>query len=63
MHIKLQRILGNWLISFLTPLLGGGLAFNLPIEPEWLKVVITALIASSIVTGLVVANHLQGAKK
>jgi hypothetical protein len=43
--------------------MGGGLAFTLPIEPEWFKVVITALVSSLIVTGLVIGNTLQNGKK
>ena len=58
MNIKVQRVTGNWLVSFLSPLIGGGLAFNVPIEPEWLKVVITAFVSSLIVTGIVVGNTL-----
>ena len=62
-NLKCQRIIGNWMVSFLSPLAGGGITFSLPIEPEWLKIVLTALVASFIVTGIVIGNTLGNAKK
>jgi len=39
--------------------MGGGIAFNLPIEDPNLKILITALISASVVTGLVLSRELQ----
>ncbi len=61
----IARIVGNWLTAFLSPLLGVGIAFNLPIDDINLKILISALISSCIVTGLVIARELDkyGSKK
>ena len=55
----IARIVGNWLTAFLSPLLGVGIAFNLPIDDINLKILISALISSCIVTGLVIARELD----
>lgn len=57
-----RRILGNWLTSFLTPLMGMGLAFNLPIQDMNLKLLISALIGATIMTGLVIGRELERGK-
>ena len=51
------RLTANFLTAFLSPLLGASVAFNLPINDDNLKILITALIASVIVTGLVLARE------
>ena len=53
------RIIGNWLTSFLSPMVGASIAFNLPIDDNNLKILIMALISSCIVTGLVIARELE----
>ena len=53
------RIGGNWLTSFLSPLTGMAIAFNLPINDENVKILLTSVIASSIVTGMVVAREME----
>ncbi len=55
----ISRIIGNWLTSFLSPLVGVSIGFNLPIEDENLRILIIALISSCIVTGLVIARELD----
>jgi len=54
-----RKLLGNFLIAFLSPLVGTGIAFNLPIEDPNLKILLTALLSASIVTGLVLARELK----
>lgn len=55
----MSRLLGNWLTTFLSPLAGGSIAFQLPIEDPNLKILLTAIISASIVTGLVIAKELD----
>ncbi len=55
----ISRIIGNWLTAFLSPLMGGTIAFSLPITDDNLRILIMALIASTIVTGLVIARELD----
>lgn len=55
----ISRIGGNWLTSFLSPLVGASVAFNLPIEDENLRILIIGLVSSCIVTGLVIARELD----
>ena len=59
MNLTYQRILGNWMTSFLSPLAGTSISFNLPIDDLNLKILLTAAISSVIVTGLVVARTLE----
>ena len=54
-----SRILGNWLTSFLSPLTGMTISFTLPIEDQNVKLLLSAVIASSIVTGLVISRELE----
>jgi len=54
-----RKLLGNFLIAFLSPLMGTSIAFNLEIEDMNLKILLTALLSASIVTGLVLARELQ----
>lgn len=54
--------MGNWMISFLSPLVGTSIAFNLPIEDMNMKVLITSLLSSMIVTGIVIGKSLENAK-
>lgn len=64
MGIESRRILGNWLTSFLSPMIGSTLVFNLNfVEDVNLKILISALISSSIVTGLVISRKLENARK
>jgi hypothetical protein len=63
MNLTTRRVLGNWLVSTLSPLIGGTLTFQMPVEPEWLKVILTAFVSGSIVTALVIGNHWQNGKK
>lgn len=45
--------------SFLSPLMGSTLAFNLDyLETNW-KILLTALISATIVTGLVIAREVD----
>jgi len=53
------RIVSNWGLAFLSPLLGGGLAFNIPVEDPNVKILLTALFSSLIVTGLVIFRELD----
>lgn len=55
----ISRIVGNWLTAFLSPLMGITVAFSLPIEDYNLKILISALISSCIVTGLVIGRELD----
>ena len=57
--LKSKRLIGNFLAAFLSPLMGGSIAFNLPIDDPNLKLLITALISASVVTGLVLSRELQ----
>ena len=62
MNIKVQRIIGNWLTAFISPLIGTSIAFNLPLEDINTKILFTAIISSSLVTGLIIARSLENAK-
>lgn len=53
------RLLANFLTAFLSPLMGASIAFNLDIEDPNLKILLTALISSLIVTGLVLAREID----
>jgi len=57
-NIKVQRVVGNWMVSFLSPLAGGGTVLAMPVEDINLKLLLTALVSSFIVTGIVVGNTL-----
>ncbi len=53
------RIAGNWLTGFLSPLTGMTIAFTLPIADQNIKIILSAIIASSIVTGLVISREME----
>ena len=57
--ITSRKILGNFLAAFLTPLAGGSIAFNLPIEDHNVKILLTALISACIITGIVLSEALK----
>lgn len=64
MDIESRRIVGNWLTSFLSPLMALSLVFNLDfITDTNLKILLSALISSCIVTGLVISRKLENAKR
>jgi len=55
------RLFGNWLLAFLSPLMGAG-GTVLVVPEEWdpnIKILITALISASIVTGFVIVRELD----
>lgn len=54
-----KRLFGIWLTSFLTPLMGATLAFNLPFRNENIMILVSSLIISSIIVGLVIAKELE----
>jgi len=52
-----KRVLGNFMIAFLSPLIGSSLALNIDfLEGNW-KLLGGALISASIVTGMVIARE------
>jgi len=53
------RIIANWGLAFISPLFGTTIAFNIDIEDPNLKILLTALISSLIVTGLVVFREMD----
>ena len=53
------RIAGNWLTSFLSPLVGTTTAFSLEWPSLNEKILLSALFSSLIVAGLLVAKHLE----
>jgi len=58
-QISSRKLLGNFLAAFLSPLMGSSIAFNLPIEDQNLKILLTALISASVITGLVLSEALK----
>ncbi len=56
---SISRIGGNWLTSFLSPLAGTSIAFSLPLDDINLKILLTALISASIITGLSIGYELR----
>jgi len=54
-HRFLARVTGNFLISFLSPLVGA----NLILDVEFYSTILLALISSIIVTGLVIGRELE----
>ena len=63
MKTEAKRILGNWMTSFLSPLVGSSIVFNLDFVNDLnLKILISALVSSSVVTGLVISRKLENAK-
>lgn len=57
-----KRILGNFMIAFLSPLMGTSVAFNLDGLPENYRILLSALISASVVTGLVIAREFERSK-
>ena len=53
------RLTGNWLTSFLSPLVGTTTAFSLDIAELNTKILLSALFSSFIVTGLLVAKKME----
>ena len=53
------RVLGNWITGFLSPLIGTSTAFHFDYLDFNVKLILSALIASTIVTGLVVAREME----
>lgn len=53
------RIVGNFMTAFFSPLMGTTIAFNLDTLDINQKILLTALISASIVTGLVISRELQ----
>ena len=63
MDIRIQRILGNWLTAFLSPLMGSMIVFNLDFIPDQNhKILLSALVSSMVVTGLIIAKTLENDK-
>lgn len=63
MNVKIKRIFGNWLMTFLSPLMSNTVVFSLPIGwDDNTKILISAILSASIVTGLVIAQVFQNAK-
>lgn len=59
-----KRILGNFMMSFMSPLLGGG-ATVLVMPESWgvnVTILLTAFVSSIILTTIVIAQQLQNAK-
>lgn len=54
-----RRLLGNFLAAFLSPLIGSSIAFNLEGLDFNVKVLLTALISASVITGIVLAEVLK----
>lgn len=64
MKASQKRIIGNFMMSFLSPLVGGTTtAFIIPESwgVNW-TILITAFVSSTILTGIVIAQQLQNAK-
>ena len=55
-----KKVFGIWLTSFLTPLMGSTIAFNLPFQNQNILIIVSSVIASSIIVGLVIAKELEG---
>ena len=53
------RIIGNWLTSFLSPLIGISTAFSLDGVDYNTKVLLSATLSSLVVTGLIIAKELE----
>ena len=53
------RVIGNWITGFLSPLIGTSTAFHFTDFDFNVKLILSALIASTIVTGLVIAKEME----